>query len=561
MHHNFTSSIQRTSVLVALGLTAATGLSAAPGLSAGQRAPVTRVVVTSLAGDVAAAAQAVRTAGGHVLDQLSLIGGVSATLPAGTQLAPSYRVVPDVGLRVSGKDDRSTAAPASSVRATLGMGAPHSEGSGVTVAVVDTGVAEVGDLAGRVDHESAIGDVGKDGYGHGTFVAGLVAGSGAASGGSYAGIAPGARILDVKVADAAGATNLITVLKGLQTLVSHPEVDVVNLSLSSGSPLPYQVDPLSAALEALWRRGVTVVVPAGNDGPQSGTIASPGSDPVLLTAGGLDENATARHDDDTVASWSGRGPAAQGVAKPDLVAPGTHVVSLAAPGSTVVNANPSSLVDGGYLKGSGTSFSTAVTSGAVAALLARRPGLSPNQVKGLLTDTAYDAKGLKDKDAAGAGGLDVAAALDGKVKKDKKGSEADVIPGDPAVWAAFLNALLSGDEAAAASSWSQLSPAARNWAASSWSKLSWDARNWAARNWAARNWAGASAEEWAARNWAARNWAARNWADSDWSASSWSARNWAASSWSARNWAEDDWAARNWAASSWSARNWAGTWS
>jgi serine protease AprX len=562
MHHNFTSSLQRTSVLVALGLAAATGLSAAPGATAA--APVTRVVVTSLAGDVSAAARAVQTAGGQVLDRLSLIGGVSATLPAGTHLAPSYRVLPDAVLRVAGRDDdeqdksgRGSKA-VGGVRATLGMGPAAGEGSGITVAVVDTGVADVPDLP-RVTHVNVSGGPDGDGYGHGTFVAGLVAGTGAGSRGAYAGVAPGARILDVKVADAAGSTSLITVLKGLQQVAAHPEVDVVNLSLSSGSPLPYQIDPLSAALDALWRRGVTVVVPAGNDGPAAGTIASPGSDPVLLTTGGLDDNGTARHDDDTVASWSGRGPAAQGLAKPDLVAPGSHVVSLAAPGSTVLANNPGSAMAGGYLKGSGTSFSTAVTSGAVAALLARRPGLSPNQVKGLLTDTSYDAKGLKDKDAAGAGGLDLAEALDGKVKKDRKGSEADSIPGDPAVWAAFLNAILSGDAAAAASSWSKLSPAARNWAASSWSNLGWDARNWAARNWAARNWAGGgvSAEEWAARNWAARNWAARNWADSDWSASSWSARNWAASTWSARNWADDDWAARNWAAGSWSARNWA----
>ncbi|MDT7570940.1 MAG: serine protease AprX, partial [Actinomycetota bacterium] len=399
--------------------------------------------------------------------------------------------------------------------------------------------------------------------GHGTFVAGLVAGDGKSSKGRYAGVAPEADILDVKVADAGGNTTLVTVLKGLQAVAAHPAVDIVNLSLSSGSPLPYQIDPLSAALEALWRRGVTVVVPAGNDGPGAGTIASPGNDPVLLTAGGLDVNQSARRDDDVVADWSGRGPAQQGVQKPDLVAPGAHVVSLRAAGSTVDTANPDAQVGDDYFKGSGTSFSTAVTAGAAAALLTRRPSFTPGQVKAALLGSAYKATGLRDKNAAGAGALDLEAAYDEKPKKDKP--IEDAVPGDPALWAAFLNALLSGDEAAAASSWSKLSAEARNWAASSWSLLSPDARNWAARNWAARNWAGATAEEWAARNWAARNWAARNWADSDWSARNWSARNWAASSWSARNWAandwvDDDWAARNWSARNWSARNWSGSW-
>ena len=189
-----------------------------------------------------------------------------------------------------------------------------------------------------------------DGYGHGTFVAGLVAGSGKSSSGAYAGVAPAARILDVKVADSDGSTDLVTVLKGLQAVAADKSVDVVNLSLSSGSPLPYQIDPLSAALEGLWRRGVTVVVPAGNDGPNNGTIASPGTDPVLLTAGGLDAHGTASRSDDSVADWSGRGPAPQGVQKPDLVAPGAHVVSLRTPSAarstrrtpTAASATPTS---------------------------------------------------------------------------------------------------------------------------------------------------------------------------------------------------------------------------
>jgi serine protease AprX len=572
MHRTATQAISRTAALVAVAL-AATGMAAVPAGSA----PVSRVVVTSLTGDVAAAARAVQAAGGEVLDRLSLIGGVSASLPSGTVLAPSFRVVPDSTLRVTGTDD-STTSVATGVRAALGLGQPGREGAGITVAVVDTGVADVADLAGRVRHVNVSGAPAGDGYGHGTFVAGIVAGDGSGSRGQYAGVAPSARILDVKVADASGSTNLVTVLKGLQAVAADGRVDVVNLSLSSGSPLPYQIDPLSAALESLWRRGITVVVPAGNDGNAAGTIASPGTDPVLITAGGLDVNGTANRSDDRVADWSGRGPAPQGVQKPDLVAPGAHVVSLRVADSTIDTQNPTGRVGTAYFKGSGTSFSTAATAGAVAALLARRGELSPDQVKSILTRSTYDGRALRDENAAGAGALDLLAAYGKKAKKDKNDDNNDdrddrdgnVAPGDPALWAAFLDALLRGDEAAAASSWSKLSQAARNWAASSWSKLDPEARNWAARNWAARNWAG-GVEVWAARNWAARNWAARNWADSDWSASSWSAGNWAAgnwaaSSWSARNWAAGnwataDWSAGNWAASSWSARNWsAGNW-
>jgi serine protease AprX len=539
----------RAGTLIALALVGATALSALPGPSAAGSPPLQTVIVTG-AGDVA---QAVRSVGGHVLDQLPLISGVSARLPRGAHLTGGWTVVPDRLVGVSGAGG-ATSGPASTVRRTLGLGSPSGEGAGVTVAVVDTGVADVPDLAGRVTHVDVTGDGIGDGYGHGTFVAGLVAGDGSSSGGRNAGVAPGARILDVRVGADDGSSDLVTVLKGLQAVAAHPEVDVLNLSLSSGSPLPYQIDPLTVALEALWRKGITVVVPAGNDGEDGRrSITSPGIDPVLLTVGGLDEQGTARHRDDSVADWSSQGPAPQGVAKPDLVAPGAHVISTGAPGSVVWNTNRDARLSGGYFRGSGTSFSTAVVSGSAAVLLADRPRLSPDQVKRLATDSTYDVDGPKR--ATGAGGLDLSAALDARTPRVQGTSSSD-IPGSASAWAAFLQALLDGDEAAAASAWATLSPEARQWAASSWAALSPDARQWAARQWAARQWAG---DDWAARQWAARQWAARQWADSDWTARQWSARQWSARQWSGTSWTDDDWTARQWSARQWSARQWSTT--
>jgi serine protease AprX len=559
----------------ALLLAASAALPLAPAPAAADLAApageATRVVVTSVAGGVSTAARAVSAVGGTVLARLPIVGGVAAELPAGADLGPAYQVVPDRPLQLAGE---ATAGPASTVRATLGLPASGSEGAGVTVAVVDTGVADHPDLAGRLAHVDVTGEGGGDGYGHGTFIAGLVAGSGASSGGAVVGVAPRARVLDVKVARADGSTDLVTVLRGLQ-VAARADVDVLNLSLSSGSELPYQLDPLNTALRRLWRSGTTVVVPSGNDGT---TVSAPGNDPVLLTVGGLDEGRTADRSDDGVASWSGRGPAAQGVAKPDLVAPGASVVSLRAAGSVVDAANPQARVGNGYFRGSGTSFSTAVTSGAVAALLAERR-LTPDQVKAVVTGTAYDAAGLAPATAAGAGGLDVGAALDAKAPSVGQAGKANAVagdvapgsvPGDPETWAELLRALAAQDRSAAASSWGALSPAARNWAARTWAELApsardWAARNWAvegwdevwvARNWAARNWAASS---WAASSWAARNWSARNWSDEEWAARNWSARNWSARNWSAAGWDEewaDAWDARNWSARNWSARNW-----
>jgi serine protease AprX len=350
------------------------------------------------------------------------------------------------------------------------------------------------------------------------------------------------------------------VLRGLQAVADHPEVSVVNLSLSSGSPLPYQLDPLTIALESLWARGTTVVVPAGNDGAEGrGSITSPGVDPVLLTVGGLDEAGTAGHKDDSVADWSSQGPAPQGVQKPDLVAPGAHVVSTAAVGSVVWGANPDSRVGNGYFKGSGSSFSTGVTAGAVAALLAARPNLEPDQVKSVLTRSAYKVGAAQW--LAGSGGLDLDAALRAKAQSSQQNAEP--FPGDPAVWAALVDALMSGDDVTAARQWAALSVEARQWAARQWAASSWGARQWSARQWAASSWADIApaarqwaARQWAASSWGARQWAARQWSDEDWAARQWAARQWSEEEWAARQWAARQWSARQWSEEEWSARQW-----
>ncbi len=463
---------------VAVALTVLAGASTpAAGARSTAPSPLVRVVVTSATGWSAAAA-AVIAAGGTVLDRFPLVGGVGADLPLDAVLAPSYVVAPDRPMTPVQADVPSGAV--STVRETLGLGPADDEpdGGGVTIAVVDTGVADVPDLAGRVTHLDVTGEGRGDGYGHGTLVAGLIAGDGSLSGGAYTGVAPGAQVLDVRVAGDDGSSSLLRVLRGLQAVANRSEVDVVNLSLTSGSPLPYQLDPLTRALEQLWRQGMVVVVPAGN----GGAIGSPGLDPVLLTVGGLVENGTAGRTDDTVAAWSARGPAAQGVAKPDLVAPGASLIGTSAPGSVAEAAQWRTDVPSGYAAASGTSFATAVTSGAAAVLLGERD-LTPDQVKQLVTGTAYRSAALADRDAAGWGGLDLAAAL------------------------AAAAPVASGPASAVGP------PGQRQRMGAGAARPQWAASNWAASNWAASNWA---ASNWAASNWAASNWAASNWAASNW---------------------------------------------
>jgi len=505
-----------------VALAAAPLLAGAPAQSvlAGNETPGTSPFVVT-GGSIAAVADAVLAAGGIVVDELALVDGVAARLPARAVLPADFQVTPD---RAASFDSHGVdgVGPASTVRATVGLPTDGNEGAGVTVALVDTGVADVPDLTGRVVEHIDVTGTGGDGYGHGTFLAGLIVGKGEPDGSSR-GVAPGARVLDVKVAGPDGTTSLVSVLRGLEAVAERGPrhgVKVVNLSLSSSSLLPYQVDPLNQALRALWHRGVTVVVSSGNDGPSGGSVSTPGNDPVLVTVGGLDDDSTSDRVDDTVAEWSGRGPTNQGVRKPELVAPGAHVVGLRSPGSVIDTSYPSARVSDRYFRGSGTSMSAAVASAAAADVLAVNPRLQPDDVKGLLMVTAYQAPSLRDREAAGAGGLDVRAALEtaGSVRPGQRGAGADEPPGDPATWQALADAFAADDRAAALQAWKALDPQARSWAARSWATLDPQARSWAARSWAARSWA-------------ARSWAARSWAGDDWAARSWAARSWASRSW------------------------------
>jgi serine protease AprX len=535
--------VRRTFLIVATAAaTTLAALAAVPGIASAHPASWRSVVVTGTGADAA-----VREAGGRVVAPLPLIGGVAAELPYGARLGPQWTVAPSRSLTVASTPTPGTGA-AGAVRAALGLPANGNEGSGVTVAVVDTGVADVPDLAGRVsDRVDFSGTGAGDGFGHGTFMAGLIVGSGAASGGVYRGVAPGASLVDVKVADGTGQTDLVTVLRGLEWVAEHGKnVDVVNLSLSSYSPLPYQIDPLTQALEALWRKGITVVVPAGNDGPGAGTVTSPGTDPTLLTAGGLDASGTA------AASWSAQGPTWQGDAKPDLLAPGTSLVSLRSPGSTVDTGNPSARIGAGYFLGSGTSMATAVTSAVAADALAVSKKLNPDAVKSLLSQ---------------GGTLNAPRVLAAAPKwkpsaRDEKDTEA--IRADAKTWAAFAQAMVAGDRNAAYAAWQKLSAQSKDWAGRAWAALDPATKDWAGRAWAGRAWASAAdgtAEEWLGRAWAGRAWAGRAWADADWAGRAWAGRAWADADWAGRAWVDSQWAGTDWSGRAWVGRAWSSdTW-
>jgi serine protease AprX len=296
-------------------------------------------------------------------------------------------------------------------------------GRGVGVAVIDTGIA--GDLpdfqtpksGSRVIASAVTNPCARDAndqYGHGTHVAGLIAGNGLAYGntyhGKYMGVAPRANLVSVKVSDDDGNTTVLDVIYGIQFAVDNKAaygIRVVNLSLSSTVAESYRTDPLDAAVESAWFSGLVVVTAAGNEGTTSdGVTFAPANDPWVITAGALDDKGTFTRLDDALAPWSSRGLTQDGIKKPEVLAPGAGLVSTLAPNSDFQRLCSNCVLDNGrYFRAGGTSMSAAVVSGAAALLLEEHPGWMPAQVKGALTSTLVD--------VPGAGGvIDVAAALD-----------------------------------------------------------------------------------------------------------------------------------------------------
>ena len=309
-------------------------------------------VIVQLRGDAVAGEKAVAEAGGRVTRHLPLINGLAASVPAQgiTTLATAggVRAITldrQVNVQSGGGRPRPT-------RSTARWSGPTTRGPTASPAAasrspcIDTGIADVADLAGRVlpvtDDITGVtspcvnlsGEAGcGDSYGHGTFIAGIIAGNGAASGGNYKGVAPGANLVSIKVAGRDGSADVSTVIAGIQWAVSFKDrygIKVLNLSLGTDGTQTYRTDPLNYAVEKAWASGVTVVVAASNRGPGAGTISKPGDDPWVITVGAIDDRGTPGLGDDAVPNFSSRGPtAADGLAKPDVVAPGAHMVSLA----------------------------------------------------------------------------------------------------------------------------------------------------------------------------------------------------------------------------------------
>ena len=382
---------------------------------------------------------------------------------------------------VRGTMDRTTAATGSRwVTEHLGV-----TGLGVGVATIDSGVNPWHeDLDGRIVHFADFVNAqpfAYDDYGHGTHVAGIIAGSGRASApagssqtsnGARRGVAPGAHLIVLKALDVTGNGFTSNVIAAIDYAIANRaayNIRVLNLSVAAGVYESFTKDPLTLAAKRAVDSGIVVVAAAGNRGrdgsgqPQYGGIASPGNAPWVLTVGASSDLGTVDRRDDVVAAFSSRGPSPiDENAKPDLVAPGVNIESTADPSSALYAANPSSRLWGAaktgsepYLSLTGTSMAAPVVTGAIALMLEANAALTPNAVKAILEYTAEAREGYNHL-TQGAGFLNARGAVE--LARAFGGTAlAPELSGDPVRWSRHIiwgNRLVAGGMLGArASAW------------------------------------------------------------------------------------------------------------
>ena len=353
------------------------------------------------------------------------------------------------------------------------------QGKGVGVAVVDSGIAKTRDLRvkaavnfNRDYHDSA------DRYGHGTFVAGIIAGNGKSSNGKFLGVAPRATLYNVRVSADNGMTYVSDVVDALQWIYENKDktkIRVVNMSLNQSVPESYHTSPLDAAVEILWFNGIVVVVSAGNNGDEGTTLYPPANDPFVITVGATDDRGTLTKGDDEVTTFSAYGTTEDGFAKPDLVAPGRNIVGLL-PENGKLNmgkAHPKNQIDSTYFKMSGTSISTPVVSGAIALLLQDEPELNPDQIKARLMATADKNWAGYNPTTAGAGYLDINAAV---YANTTESANQGLLPSQ---------LLFTGEDPIA---WDSVGWNSVGWNSVGWNSVGWNSVGWNSVGWNSVGW-------------------------------------------------------------------------
>jgi len=386
-----------------------------------------------------------------------------------------------------------------------------------TIAIVDSGIAATrsdvsGRVLGQVNLASLPGNTPTgDGYGHGTFVAGIAAG--AAPG--YAGVAPKANLMSVDIMNDQGQATVADVVAAADWILQNKttyNIKVANFSLHAVNRASIQFDPIDQAVEKLWLNGVVVVAAAGNyavNGVESGVQFAPGNDPFVITVGAADIGTSIRAGDDTSAPFSAWGYTPDGFMKPEIGAPGRYMIGPVPTSGVLYSERPDHVTSPGYMQLSGTSFAAPVVSGAAAMLLGQHPDWTPDQVKGALMLTATPQAQVK-LGQLGVGDVNIASARALRLKN---------VPNPNAALNQFVGAAADGTSVFNAAAWASAAWSDAAWASAAWSDAAWSSAAWSSAAWASAAWSDAA--------WASAAWGSAAWSDAAWSDAAWSDAAWA----------------------------------
>jgi serine protease AprX len=433
--------------------------------------------------------------GGKVRGDLSIIHALVADMPAGAAVAlsadPTVKWV-SLDAAVQSTACSQCVDTANLKNAYIGAirasqvwnNAPYLQGQNIGIAIVDSGLNPSGDFytvmgvnrqIANVRFNSDYNQATTDGYGHGSHVASIAGGNGRDSNGQYIGVAPASNVVNVKVSNDDGSSRMSDVIQGLQYVLNNKaayNIRVVNLSINSSVYESYNTSPLDAAVEILWFNGIVVVVSAGNNG--SNTLYPPANDPFVITVGATDDKGTSSISDDTIASFSAYGVSENNAAKPDLVAPGKNIVAhMYNSGMGLSLAHPANVVNAQYFRMSGTSMAAPMVTGAVALLLQDEPKLTPDQVKYRLKATANKSWPGYNAAKAGAGYLDVYAAITGtSTQSSNTGTQASGL-------------LTTGSSPI---TWNSVGWNSVGWNSVGWNSVGWNSVGWNSVGWNSDYW-------------------------------------------------------------------------
>lgn len=553
------------------------------------------MIVHGVPGSAAVVEEAVRQQGGSVTRALPIIDGVAARLTPAAAAALQRRgdvvaVTPDASGRVLSAnppaglldpilDPAETGALEAITRIVRAqeVWSGGYTGKGVDVAVIDTGVAPVQGLtSGNVvngpdlSFESQRKDVRyRDTYGHGTHVSSIIAGRDAVGTPAtyrdptkFVGVAPDARIVNLKVASADGSADVSQVIAAINWVTENANknglnIRVLNLSYGTDSKQDWRADPLAYAVDVAWRKGIVVVAAGGNDGTSNQDLANPARNPNVIAVGAEDPVGTIPVADDRVPAFSDRGTALRHV---DVVAPGTHVLGLRVPNGYIDQLHPTARAGTRFFRGSGTSQAAAVVSGTAALLLQINPQLTPNAIKTILVQTARPFL-LGTVTNTGAGVIDAGAAglfagLDGVASE--LGGDIDYTQASVAAAAGSGSLETSRGSSHVRTNGVELT-GERDIFAVAWPGAQWAARaeqgtTWSGGRWNSTVWTGSGWET--PTDWAAANWKASAWDGTPWSSRPWTPRIWTNGGWDSRTWVNESWSSRTWVDHSWANGGW-----